>query len=231
MYRLKSRRCWPTIRRARLPRLRSSFTRAARPNLFIKIPGTKEGLPAIEEAIFAGIPVNVTLAVLARAVSGGRRGVPARHRAAHRGWTQSHGRFGGIGVYQPLGRGRGGQDPDHLRNQLGIAIAKRIYSRVSICAELATLAARVQFRRASRNVCYGRAPEPRIRKLRTLLYIKGLAAPFTVNTMPEGTLKALANHGELGAALPADGGDSEEVLAQFANAGVDIDAPGRAASG
>jgi transaldolase len=57
-----------------------------------------------------------------------------------------------------------------------------------------------------------------------VLYIKALAAPFTVNTMPEGTLQALADHGELGAILPADGGDCEEVLAQFAKAGVDIDA-------
>jgi transaldolase len=56
-----------------------------------------------------------------------------------------------------------------------------------------------------------------------MLYVKALAAPFTVNTMPEGTLKALAEHTELGTILPADGGDCEEVLAQFANAGIDID--------
>ena len=61
-------------------------------------------------------------------------------------------------------------------------------------------------------------------KASDVLYIKALAAPFTVNTMPEGTLKALADHGELGAILPADGGDCEEVLAQFAKAGIDVDA-------
>ena len=84
------------------------FARAERPNLFIKIPGTKEGLPAIEEAIFAGVPVNVTLLVLARAIRRRGRGVPARHRAAHRRRAQSQCRLGGIGLHQPLGRrGRG----------------------------------------------------------------------------------------------------------------------------
>ena len=78
--------------------------RAKRPNLFIKIPGTKEGLPAIEEAIFAGIPVNVTLAVFARALCGGRRRLYARRRAAHRGGTRSRHRLGCVPLHQPLGR-------------------------------------------------------------------------------------------------------------------------------
>jgi len=55
-----------------------------------------------------------------------------------------------------------------------------------------------------------------------VLYVKALAAPFTVNTMPDETLKALADHGEIGASLPEDGGDCEEVLAQFAKAGIDV---------
>jgi transaldolase len=57
-----------------------------------------------------------------------------------------------------------------------------------------------------------------------VLYIKALAAPFTVNTMPEATLKAFADHGEVGATMPADGGDCEAVLAQFAKAGINLDA-------
>ena len=61
-------------------------------------------------------------------------------------------------------------------------------------------------------------------KASDVLYIKALAAPFTVNTIPEATLNALADHGELAGLLPADGGDSEEVLARFAEAGVDVDA-------
>ena len=68
-------------------------------------------------------------------------------------------------------------------------------------------------------------------KASDVLYVKALAAPFTVNTMPEATLKALADHGEIGAILPADGGDCEEVLAQFAKAGIDVDALGGPASG
>ena len=85
------------------------FARAGRPNLFIKIPGTTEGLPAIEEAIFAGVPINVTLSVLPRALPGGGRGVPARHRAAHRGRAQARGRLRCLGVHQPLGRRGYGQ--------------------------------------------------------------------------------------------------------------------------
>ena len=82
--RWKSRRCWPTTRKSRSPRPRTCTRGRGRPNLFIKIPGTKEGLPAIEEAIFAGIPINVTLLFSARALPRGRRRIHARHRAAHR---------------------------------------------------------------------------------------------------------------------------------------------------
>ena len=82
---------------------RTLHARGAQPNLFIKIPGTKEGLPAIEEAIFAGVPDQRDPAVLARAVRGGGRGFPAGHRAAHRRRAQPRGRFGGLGICQPLG--------------------------------------------------------------------------------------------------------------------------------
>jgi transaldolase len=113
--------------------------------------------------------------------------------------------------------------PDKLRNQLGIAIAKRTYK-----------AARTLFGspRWQRVYNFGARPQRLLwastgtkdPKASDILYIKALAAPFTVNTMPEGTLKALAAHAELGELLPADGGNCEEVLAQFAKAGVDVDA-------
>jgi transaldolase len=113
--------------------------------------------------------------------------------------------------------------PPALRNQLGIAIAERTYKA---CRTL------LGSPRWQRVYNFGVRPQRPLwastgtkdPQASDLLYIKALAAPFTVNTMPEGTLKALADHGELGALLPADGGDCEEVLTKFAKAGVDVDA-------
>jgi transaldolase len=116
-----------------------------------------------------------------------------------------------------------GKVPDSLRDQLGIAIAQRTYK-----AYRGLLASA----RWQRTFSAGTRPQRLLwastgtkdPKASDVLYIKALAAPFTVNTMPEGTLKALADHGELGTILPADGGDCEEMLAQFAKAGIDVDA-------
>ena len=116
-----------------------------------------------------------------------------------------------------------GKVPESLRDQLGIAIAKRTYKAYR------TLLDSPRWQRVSNA---GARPQRLLwastgtkdPKASDVLYIKALAAPFTVNTMPEGTLKALADHGELGTIMPADGGDSEEVLAQFAEAGIDVEA-------
>jgi transaldolase len=113
--------------------------------------------------------------------------------------------------------------PDELKNQLGIAIAKRTYKAAR------TLLSSPRWQRVYNA---GARPQRLLwastgtkdPKASDVLYVKALAAPFTVNTMPEGTLKALADHGELGSIMAADGGDCEEVLAQFAKAGVDVDA-------
>ena len=115
------------------------------------------------------------------------------------------------------------QVPDKLRNKLGIAIAQRTYK-----------AARDLLSSPRWHRVYNAGARPqRVLWASTgtkdpsasdILYVKALAAPFTVNTMPEGTLKALAKHNQLGSILPADGGDCEQVLTQFADAGVDIDA-------
>jgi transaldolase len=115
--------------------------------------------------------------------------------------------------------------PEALKNQLGIAIAKRTYKA---CRSL------LGSPRWQRAYNAGARPQRLLwastgtkdPQASDVLYIKALAAPFTVNTMPEGTLKALAEHGQLGEILPADGGDSEEVLAKFVKAGVDVDALG-----
>ena len=197
--------------------------RAARPNLFIKIPGTKEGLPAIEEAIFAGIPVNVTLLFSSEqyvaAAEAFLRGVERRIAA---GLNPNVGSVASVFVSR-WDTAVAGKTPLQLQNQLGIAIAKRTFKayRDLLGSE-----------RSQRVYNFGARPQRLLwastgtkdPKASDILYIKALAAPFTVNTMPEATLKAFGDHGDIGAALQADGGDSAKVLAQFAQAGIDVGA-------
>ena len=199
------------------------FTRARRANLFIKIPGTKEGLPAIEEAIFSGIPINVTLLFSREqylaAAEAFRRGIERRLDA---GLNPNVGSVASVFVSRWDAAVRDSV-PLALRNQLGIAIAKRTYK-----------AAREVLTSPQWQRIYNAGARPqRLLWASTgtkdpsasdILYVKALAAPFTVNTMPEATLKALAKHDSLGSILPPDGGDCEEVLARFENAGVDINA-------
>jgi transaldolase len=202
---------------------REIHVRAGRPNLFIKIPGTKEGLPAIEEAIFAGVPINVTLLF-------SREQYVAAAEAYLRGIERrvATGLKPDVFSVASLFISRWdvavmGKTPDTLRGQLGIAIAKRTYKAYR---EL------LDSPRWQRLLNTGAQPQRLLwastgtkdPKASDLLYIKALAAPFTINTMPEGTLKALADHGELRATLPAHGGNCEEVLAKFAKAGIDTDA-------
>jgi transaldolase len=199
------------------------FARAGRPNLLIKIPGTKEGLPAIEEAIFAGVPINVTLLFSREqylaAAEAFLRGIERRIDA---NLDPNVGSVASVFVSR-WDVSVANKVPEALRNQLGIAIAQRTYK-----------AARdmLSSPRWTRVYNLGARPQ-RLLWASTgtkdplasdVLYIKALAAPFTVNTMPEGTLKALAEHQDLGSIMAADGGNCEEVLAQVAKAGIDIDA-------
>jgi transaldolase len=201
---------------------RDLSARATRPNLFIKIPGTKEGLPAIEESIFAGIPVNVTLLFSREhylaAAEAFLRGIERRIDA---GLNPNVGSVASVFISR-WDTAVMGKAPDSLRDQLGIAIAKRIYKayRSLLTSERWQRVYNVGARPQRLLWASTGTKDP---KASDVLYIKALAAPFTVNTMPEGTLKALADHGELGATLPADGG-GEDTLAQFAKAGIDIDA-------
>jgi transaldolase len=197
--------------------------RAGRPNLFIKIPGTKEGLPAIEESIFAGIPINVTLLFsreqYVAAAEAFLRGIERRVAA---GLKPVVGSVASVFISR-WDSAVMGKVPEELRDQLGTAIAKRTYKAYR------ELLASPRWQRAFNA---GTRPQRLLwastgtkdPKASDILYIKNLAAPFTVNTMPEATLKALADHGELSSILPADGGDCEEVLGQFAKAGVDVGA-------
>jgi transaldolase len=197
--------------------------RAGRPNLFIKIPGTKEGLPAIEEAIFAGVPINVTLLFnrehYVAAAEAFVRGIERRIAA---GLKPDVGSVASVFISR-WDAAVMGKVPESLRDQLGIAIAKRTYKAARELADSARWQ-RVANEGARPQRLLWASTGTKDPKASDVLYIKALAAPFTVNTMPEGTLKALADHGEVGALLPADGGDSEAVLAQFAKAGIDIDA-------
>jgi len=197
--------------------------RAGRPNLLIKIPGTKEGLPAIEEAIFAGVPINVTLLFsrehYVAAAEAFLRGIERRVDA---GLKPDVGSVASVFISR-WDAAVAGKVPAALANKLGIAIAGRTYK-----------AARdlLGSPRWQRSYNAGARPQRLLwastgtkdPKASDVLYIKALAAPFTVNTMPEGTLKALADHGELSEIMSADGGDCEAVLEQFGKAGVDVDA-------
>jgi len=195
--------------------------RAGRPNLFIKIPGTREGLPAIEEAVFAGIPVNVTLLFsreqYVAAAEAFTRGVERRIDA---GLNPNVDSVASIFVSR-WDAAVASKVPESLRNKLGIAVAMRTYHAYR------TLLDSPRWQRAFNA---GARPQRLLwastgtkdPKASDILYVKALAAPFTVNTMPEATLKALAEHTELGPILAADGGDCEKVLAQFARADIDI---------
>jgi transaldolase len=202
---------------------RDLYRRAGKPNLFIKIPGTPEGLPAIEAATFAGVPVNVTLLFSREqyiaAADAYLRGVERRIKA---GLNPAVASVASLFVSR-WDVAVSGKVPGGLTNRIGIAIAQRTYKayrellasvRVQRAANAGARAQRLLW--ASTGTKDPSAPDT--------LYVKALAAPFTVNTMPESTLKAFADHGEVGDMLAPDGGDCEAVLASFAKAGVDIDA-------
>jgi transaldolase len=200
---------------------KSLHARAARPNLFIKIPGTTEGLTAIEEAIFAGVSVNVTLLFSREqylaAADAYARGIERRIAA---GLKPNVGSVASVFISR-WDVAVANKVPEGLRDKLGIAIAQRTYKAyVDLLATprwKAIAAAGYNPQRlllASTGTKDPRASD--------ILYIKALAAPNTVNTMPEGTLKAFADHGEVAGPMPPDGGDCEQVLAQFGKAGTDV---------
>jgi transaldolase len=202
---------------------RELYKRAGQPNLFIKIPGTTEGLPAIEAAIFAGVPVNVTLLFSAAqylaAAQAYLRGVERRIEA---GLNPAIASVASVFISR-WDVAVAGKVPNELTNRLGIAVAGSIYKAYR------ELLASARFQRVAN--AGGRAQRllwastgTKDPKASDILYVKALAAPFTVNTMPEATLRAFGDHGEVGEILPPDGGDHEGVLASFAKAGVDTDA-------
>jgi transaldolase len=202
---------------------RNLHQRGGTPNLFIKIPGTAEGLRAIEAAVFAGVPVNVTL-LFSRdqylaAADAYLRGIERRIAA---GLNPAVASVASLFVSR-WDVAASGEVPGELTNRLGVAIAKRTYKayreflasgRVQRALNAGARAQRLLW--ASTGTKDPTAPDTQ--------YVKALAAPFTVNTMPEGTLRAFGDHGEVRGILAPDGGDCEVVLAAFAKAGIDVDA-------
>src|SRR5215469_213878 len=200
-------------------------SRGGRPNLFIKIPGTPEGLPAIEEAIFAGVSINITLLFsreqyLAAAnayAKGIERRITARLPANVGSVASVFISRWDVAVSTKV--------PEDMKDKLGIAIAQRTYKAY---VDLLNTPRWQKIKAAGYNpqrllLASTGTKDP---KASDVLYIQALAAPNTVNTMPEATLKAFADHGEIKGLMPPDGGNCEEVLAQFAKAGIDIDALG-----
>jgi transaldolase len=196
---------------------------ARRPNVMIKIPGTPEGLSAIEEAIFAGVPINVTLLFsddqYLAAANAFMRGIERRIEADLKPDISSVASIfisrWDVAVV--------GKVSESLHNRLGIAVAKRAYKAyldlLSSPRWMRAYNAGARPQRllwASTGTKDPKAPD--------VLYIKALAAPFTVNTMPEGTLKALAEHDDVRETMPTDNGNSEDELARFAAAGIDVHA-------
>jgi transaldolase len=202
---------------------RSLHQRGGKPNLLIKIPGTREGLPAIEAAIFAGIPINVTLLFSREqylaAADAYLRGVERRIEA---GLNPAVASVASLFVSR-WDVAVSGKVPAGLSNRLGIAVAQSAYK--AYCELLAS----PRFQRAANSGARAQrflfaSTGTKDPKAADTLYVDALAAPFTVNTMPEATLKAFDDHGKPGAPLRQDGGDSEMVLADFAKAGIDVDA-------
>lgn len=197
--------------------------RADRPNVFIKIPGTAEGLPAIERSIAAGVPVNVTLLFDAdqyrAAADAYMRGIERRIAAGDDPVVASV-----ASVFMSRwDKAVAGTVPEGLRNRLGLAVGLDVYRayRDLLGSErwqrLAGTGARAQrLLWASTSTKDPSAPDT--------LFVEGLAAPDTINTMPNETLEAFHDHGRVGPPLPADGGNAAAVFAEFADAGVDVQA-------
>jgi len=206
-----------------LARARELFARAGRPNLLIKIPGTTEGLPAIEEAIFAGVPVNVTLLFSREhyiaAAEACLRGIERRIDAGLDPYVGSVASVfisrWDVAVKDKV--------PAALLNKLGIAVADHVFNAVR------ELLGSPRWQRVynaggrSQRVLWA-STGTKDPNASDVLYIEALAAPFTVNTIPEGTLKAFADHGNPGAIMSADCGKCKAALDEFAEAGIDIDA-------
>jgi len=196
--------------------------RADRPNLFIKIPGTEEGLAAIEEAIFEGVPVNVTLLFSAAqylaAADAYLRGIERRIAA---GLNPAVGSVASMFISR-WDVAVNDKVPESMRDKLGIAVAGQTYKAYRNLTE-SPRHERLLNEGASRQRLLWASTGTKDSRASDILYIKALAAPGTINTMPEKTLKAFADHGEFEQTLSAQGEACEAVVKAFSMAGIDSD--------
>lgn len=199
---------------------KEAFARMARPNVFIEIPGTKEGLPAIEEAIFAGVPVNVTLLFsreqYVAAAEAVLRGIEQRIEA---GLDPNVASVASVFISR-WDSAVAGIVPAGLRNQLGIAVAKRVYLAYRALQASQRWRRAFNFGARMQRLLWASTGTKDPHASDTL-YVTALAAPLTVNTMPEATLKAFAAHGEVHGALSDDDG-GEATLAEITSAGINL---------
>ncbi|HVZ09982.1 transaldolase [Rhodopila sp.] len=196
---------------------------AQRPNLFIKIPGTKEGLPAIEESIFQGVAINVTLLFSTdQYLAAADAYLKGLERRVDAGLSPDVRSVASLFVSR-WDRAVTEKVPAEMRNTLGIAVGKQAYKAYRDLLEsdrfqrLENLGARPQ------RLLFA-STGTKDKNASDVLYIDALAAPNTVNTMPEETLLAYSDHGKVPGSLPRDGGDAEAVLAAHAKAGIDLTA-------
>ena len=194
--------------------------KGGRPNLFIKIPGTPAGIPAIEESIYRGVPINVTL-LFSR----------EQYLASAEAWMR--------GIERRIAEGKSpdvhsvasvfirrwdvavaSQVPDKLKDRLGIAIGQRTYKAYCELRETARWKKLVAAGASPQRLLWASTGTKDPRASDTL-YVEALAAPDTINTIPDKTLMAFADHGQLRGAMPPDGGDCEQVIAEFTAAGID----------
>jgi transaldolase len=207
--------------KATVEQAKTLHKKANRRNLFIKIPGTKEGGPAIEEAIFSGVPVNVTLLFsrdhYVAAAQAYMRGLERRVAA---GLSPDVRSVASLFVSR-WDKATMDKVPDRDRDKLGIAIGQQAYKAYRDVLEsdqwqrLANAGARAQ------RLLFA-STGTKDPKASDTLYIGALAAPNTVNTMPEETLLAFGEHGQAAGVIPRDGADCEQVLAEFGKVGIDV---------
>jgi len=198
---------------------------AARPNLFIKIPGTKEGIIAIEETIFSGVPVNVTLlfsaAQYVAAAEAFMRGIERRIAAGLKPDVNSVASIfvsrWDVAIKDKV--------PEALQNKLGIAIAGQTFQAYREQLQSPRLQRLLNSGARAQRLLWA-STGTKDHKASDILYVRALASAYTVNTMPEDTLKALADHGEIDETLSSGAHDWGDVLAQFTKAGIDIEALG-----
>jgi transaldolase len=197
--------------------------RAGRGNLLIKIPGTKEGLPAIEECVASGIPVNVTLLFSAEqylaAADAYERGVERRVEA---GLNPAVGSVASVFMSR-WDVAVAGKVPADLTNMLGLAVGLSVYRayREQMNSDRWQ---RLDNRGARTQRLLWASTKTKDPSASDTLYVHGLAAPFTINTMPDSTLEAFYDHGEVGDPMPADGGNTDDLMSRFTDAGIDIKA-------